>query len=59
VLDLHPQWFLNHKREVIGVKKIETNPTVLESTSLVFAYGLDVFGTRVTLSFPFDVFGRV
>jgi len=58
VLDIHPQWYLNHKREVVGVKRIITSPAVLESTSLVFAYGLDVFGTRVTPSFSFDVLGK-
>jgi hypothetical protein len=58
VFDFHPQWYLNHKREVIGIKKIVTNPAVLESTSLVFSYGLDVFGTRVSPSFSFDVLGK-
>jgi hypothetical protein len=58
VLEFHPQWYLNHQREVIGIEKIITNPAVLESTSLVFSYGLDVFGTRVTPSFSFDVLGK-
>ncbi|KAF2433524.1 DUF1620-domain-containing protein [Tothia fuscella] len=58
VLEFHPQWYLNHKREVFGIDKIITEPAVLESTSLVFAYGLDVFGTRVTPSFSFDVLGK-
>jgi hypothetical protein len=58
VLDFHPQWYLNHKREVFGIKKIITSPALLESTSLVFSYGLDVFGTRVTPSFSFDVLGK-
>jgi len=35
-----------------------TTPATLESTSLVFAYGLDIFGTRVTPSFAFDVLGN-
>lgn len=58
VLELNPQWFLNHQREVIGVKKIVTSPAVLESTSLVFAFGVDVFGTRVTPSMSFDILGK-
>jgi hypothetical protein len=31
---------------------------VVESTSLVFAYGIDVFGTRVAPSFLFDILGK-
>jgi hypothetical protein len=58
VLEFNPQWYLNHKREVVRTKKIVTNPAFLESTSLVFAYGADVFGTRVSPSFAFDVLGR-
>ncbi|OCK85638.1 DUF1620-domain-containing protein [Lepidopterella palustris CBS 459.81] len=58
VLQFDPKWYLTHKMEVFGVKKIITSPALLESTSLVFAYGLDVFGTRVTPSFAFDVLGK-
>lgn len=32
-----------------------TSPALLESTSLVFAYGLDLFSTRVAPSNTFDV----
>ncbi|TID23736.1 DUF1620-domain-containing protein [Venturia nashicola] len=58
MLPFSPQWYLNHKREVVGIEKIITSPAILESTSLVFAYGLDVFGTRITPSFSFDVLGK-
>ena len=58
VLEFNPQWYLNHKRELLGIEKVVTTPAVLESTSLVFAYGGDVFGTRVSPSFAFDVLGR-
>jgi hypothetical protein len=58
VLDFDPKWYLNHKREVHGIEKILTSPAVLESTSLVFAYGFDIFGTRVSPSFSFDVLGK-
>lgn len=58
VLDFDPQWYLNHKREVHGIERILTSPAVLESTSLVFAYGFDIFGTRVSPSFSFDVLGK-
>jgi len=40
------------------VKKIITSPALLESTSLVFAFGLDMFLTRVTPSSSFDVLGE-
>jgi hypothetical protein len=42
-------------RQVAGVREILTAPALLESTSLVFAYGLDLFGTRVAPSKTFDV----
>ena len=32
--------------------------SLIESTSLVFAYGLDVFGTRLSPSFSFDILGK-
>jgi hypothetical protein len=57
-LDFDPKWYLTHKREVLGIRNILTSPAVLESTSLVFAYGHDVFGTRVSPSFTFDVLGK-
>jgi len=57
-LEFHPQWYLNHKREVFGLKNILSVPAAVESTSLVFAYGLDVFGTRIAPSGTFDVLGK-
>ncbi|KAG8525901.1 uncharacterized protein KY384_000663 [Bacidia gigantensis] len=48
VLDFDPKWILNHKREMLGLSKVIASPTLLESTSLVFAFGdVDLFGTRV------------
>lgn len=38
-----------------NVRHIATSPALLESTSLVFAYGLDLFLTRVAPSGTFDV----
>lgn len=58
VLDFDPKWILSHRREVVGVNKIITIPALLESTSLVFGYGLDIFGTRVTPSMAFDMLGQ-
>lgn len=42
-------------QQVSNVRKIITAPALLESTSLVFAYGLDLFFTRVAPSKTFDV----
>jgi hypothetical protein len=53
-----PKWHLTHKYEVIGVKDVITTESGIESTSLVFAYGLDCFGTRVAPSFAFDILGK-
>nr|VWO96186.1 Non-canonical non-ribosomal peptide synthetase FUB8 (EC (Fusaric acid biosynthesis protein 8) [Ganoderma boninense] len=41
--------------QVAKTQKIITSPALLESTSLVFAYGLDMFFTRVAPSNTFDV----
>lgn len=53
-----PKWYLNHVYEVAGVKGVITSESGVESTSLVFAYGSDLFGTRVAPSFAFDVLGK-
>ncbi|KIW70699.1 hypothetical protein PV04_02944 [Phialophora macrospora] len=58
VLDLNPQWYLTHAREVLGLESVLSSPSLLESTSMVFAYGHDVFGTTVTPSMAFDVLGK-
>jgi ER membrane protein complex subunit 1 len=47
--------FLCIRYQVANVKRIVTAPALLESTSLVFAYGLDLFLTRVSPSGTFDV----
>ncbi|EUC29722.1 hypothetical protein COCCADRAFT_8104 [Bipolaris zeicola 26-R-13] len=58
LINFDPKWHLTHKYEVIGIKEIITSESGLESTSLVFAYGHDIFGTRVAPSFAFDVLGK-
>ena len=59
LLDFNPQWIITHKREVLGLKGVITTPTLMESTSLVFAYGdVDVYGTRVAPIGTFDVLGK-
>lgn len=58
VIDFDPKWYLNHQREVLGIENIVTSPALIESTSIVFAYGLDIFGTRLSPSFSFDILGK-
>ncbi|KAL8767789.1 MAG: hypothetical protein Q9209_005783 [Squamulea sp. 1 TL-2023] len=59
VLDFDPKWALNHQREVLGINKVITTPSLLESTSLVFAFGsLDIFGTRIAPIGGFDMLGK-
>ncbi|KAL8805000.1 MAG: hypothetical protein Q9182_002202 [Xanthomendoza sp. 2 TL-2023] len=59
VLDFDPKWVLNHMREVLGIQRVMTSPSLLESTSLVFAFGtLDMFGTRIAPIGGFDILGK-
>ncbi|KAI8064566.1 hypothetical protein BC940DRAFT_305397 [Gongronella butleri] len=46
---------LTYNLEVLGIDKIIASPAQLESTSLVFAFGLDAYMTRVSPSRQFDV----
>jgi len=55
VLTNDPKRVLSHHYEVANIQRIVTSPALLESTSLVFAYGLDMFLTRVAPSSTFDV----
>ncbi|KAI1816167.1 DUF1620-domain-containing protein [Poronia punctata] len=57
-IELDSRMTITHSRDVLGVKEIITVPAILESTCLVFAYGLDVFGTRVAPSQAFDILGK-
>jgi hypothetical protein len=57
-IEIDPKLVITHERDVLGIKKIITSPVVVESTSLVFAFGIDVFGTRVAPSFLFDILGK-
>ena len=58
-LDIPPMWTISHAREVLGIKALAVTPTLMESTSLVFAYGeLDVFGTRLAPIGAFDILGN-
>lgn len=57
-IEIDPKLVITHERDVIGVQKITTAPVIVESTSLVLAFGIDVFGTRVAPSFVFDILGK-
>ena len=55
MIDFDPKWHLTHSQDVVGITNVTSSPSDMESTSLIFAYGLDVFGTRVAPSFAFDI----
>ncbi|KAL1688266.1 hypothetical protein GGG16DRAFT_60329, partial [Schizophyllum commune] len=55
ILPDDPKRILSHKYGITDTAKIITSPALLESTSLVYAYGLDMFLTRVSPSGTFDV----
>ncbi|KAJ9490539.1 hypothetical protein VN97_g2729 [Penicillium thymicola] len=57
-LDFDGKWYLSHTRDVAGIKAVLSCPTLLESTSLIFAYGSDIYGTRATPSQAFDILGK-
>ena len=57
-LELFAHWSLSHRREVLGIARIVAEPTRMESSSLVLAYGaLDLFATREAPIGAFDVLG--
>jgi hypothetical protein len=58
-LDIDPKWYLTHLREVVGIEKVMSSSSLLESTSLVFAFGHDIFGTRISPSGSFDILGNL
>ncbi|XP_071704847.1 uncharacterized protein [Rutidosis leptorrhynchoides] len=53
-LPIIPQSYVTHAFKVEGLRGIETIPAKLESQSLVFAYGVDLFFTRVAPSKIYD-----
>ncbi|KAF7371106.1 hypothetical protein MSAN_00745500 [Mycena sanguinolenta] len=53
-----PRRTISHTYEVAQTRNIITSPALLESTSLVFAYGLDLFFTRVAPSNTFDILNK-
>ncbi|KAF5207425.1 Er membrane protein complex subunit [Thalictrum thalictroides] len=53
-LPIIPQSYISHSIQVEGLRHIITVPAKLESTSLVFAYGVDLFFTRIAPSRTYD-----
>lgn len=58
LLVLDPKWTVSHRLRIAGVRGILASPTMLESTSQIFAYGLDLFGSSVSPSGRFDVLSQ-
>jgi len=54
-IPLNYEFSLNYYNYVYNIRGITTAPSGLESTSLVFVYGLDVYFTRVFPSKTFDM----
>ncbi|KAJ3379172.1 hypothetical protein HDU84_006986 [Entophlyctis sp. JEL0112] len=54
-LDFNPKDVASHVLEVAGIQKIISTPSSLESTSIVVAYGLDLFVVRRSPSGTFDM----
>ncbi|VBB32062.1 unnamed protein product [Acanthocheilonema viteae] len=47
--------FINYNQSIHGIRGFKTSPSGLESTSLMLAYGTDLFFTQLTPSGTFDV----
>lgn len=58
VLPVDPKWVVTHRNRVAGMEGVLTSSTILESTSQILAYGLDLFGSSVSPSGRFDVLSR-
>ncbi|MCO5605408.1 hypothetical protein L7F22_059592 [Adiantum nelumboides] len=53
-IPIHPQFYLSHAYQVEGLRGIISVPAGLESTSLVFAYGVDLFYSHTAPSRIYD-----
>jgi len=54
-IPFHPTYVLSYDQQVMGTRYILSTPTLLESTSFVVTFGLDVFCSLVTPSQQFDM----
>ncbi|KYK58113.1 DUF1620-domain-containing protein [Drechmeria coniospora] len=57
-LEIAPQTMLSHERDLLGIAGIEATATLVESTSMLVAYGVDVYVVRVAPSGVFDILGK-
>lgn len=55
LIDYNPRDVASYSLEIMGIEKIVSSPSSLESTSLVLAYGIDIFFVRRSPSKSFDV----
>ncbi|WWC58978.1 uncharacterized protein I303_101524 [Kwoniella dejecticola CBS 10117] len=56
LVPVEPKKVISHRYEVLGAETLLTSSALVESTSLLFAYGLDLFLTRgITPSGTFDI----
>ena len=53
-MSIHAPLVMSYGKQVLGVKKILSIATRLESTSVIIASGIDLFSTKRTPSKPFD-----
>jgi hypothetical protein len=56
--EIDARGIVSHELDVIGVQDILSTPAVVESTSLLFAYGIDIYGTQAAPSGVFDILGK-
>ncbi|TPX43611.1 hypothetical protein SeMB42_g03923 [Synchytrium endobioticum] len=54
-INQNPREVVSYHREIAGVKHVVSAPSILESTSIVVAYGLDIFCLRQAPSKTFDL----
>ncbi|ORY24884.1 putative endoplasmic reticulum protein [Naematelia encephala] len=55
-IGIDPKRVISHQNQVLGANHLESSPALVESTSLLLAYGLDLFLTRgLTPSGSFDI----
>ncbi|KAI9596273.1 hypothetical protein BDF19DRAFT_421811 [Syncephalis fuscata] len=54
-IPFNPSWVLSYNQTLWGIKEIVSTPSMMESTALVVAYGLDIYFTRDTPSGTFDM----
>lgn len=55
VVSFPSQNIFSYDKPLFGLKKITVSPSKLESTSLVFVYGTDIFFAKVAPEKQFDV----